>query len=154
MYEFKMATNEDIDEMVKLRMHEQYNCHHDWNLVTPELITETKKRLEEWLNKILFAFLIKKDGKIVATSCLMIQTYLPEIGNIPGIRGYLCNVYTIDEERRKGHQKYLANKIYEFARENHIVRIDLHANREEQVYEMYRNMGYDFVPNNGRLMIK
>ncbi len=154
MYECKIALYSDISELVKIRMLDQLELRSVLNNEDKDfkkLEEQTKKCLIKRLNKDLFGFVIKKDNKIVATAFIIIQEYLPEESNLTGIRAYLCNVYTVKEERKKGLQKLLFNKIVSFVKAKGIGNIDLHATPMKSVFDMYKKMGYEFTNNNAVL---
>lgn len=157
MYKFSIASSEDIEELVKIRLLEQENDWKNLRVISKEILTnlahETYKAFEERLNKDLIMFVIKKDNLIVAQAGLLIQQYLPQVDDFSGKRGYLTNVYTIKQERRKKLQLYLSDEIIKFAKNNGINRIDLHATPNKEIFLMYKKLGYQFVNNNARLFI-
>ena len=151
---FRMASNSDIPQLVELRMLEQEN---DWKGQYPiddKLKEQTRVAFEQMLNKTLFVWVAEENEKIVATKAVIPHQYLPQDEEVSGKRGYLCNVYTCVQYRRKGLQKELMKLITEFARDVlKIARMDLHASLAPEVFEMYRNAGWQFVTNNARLFL-
>lgn len=151
---FRMASNSDIPQLVELRMLEQEN---DWKGQYPiddKLKEQTRVAFEQMLNKTLFVWVAEENEKIVATTAVIPHQYLPQADEVSGKRGYLCNVYTCVQYRRKGLQKELMKLITEFARDVlKIARMDLHASLAPEVFEMYRNAGWQFVTNNARLFL-
>lgn len=153
MYKLEKATLNDVEELVNLRMIEQANDWKDEYPITEELKEATRQAFMERLNKDLIMFVIKKEGKIVAQAGLLLQNFLPQADDYTGKRAYLCNVFTIEPERRKKLQLVLADAIAIYAKEIGLYRIDLHATIEDSVFEMYKKMGYQFVDNNARLIL-
>lgn len=69
---------------------------------------------------------------IVAGAGLQLRPIMPSPdfdGNImpPAYQGYILNVYTEKEWRRKGLAEALVNRILEWCRENNIVELTLHS---------------------------
>lgn len=158
MYKLKKATKEDIDQLIDLRILEQINDWKDLCTITSENLKQlsqaTRKSFLKRLNKDLIMFVIKKDDKIVAQAGLLLQTFLPQMDDFIGKRAYLCNVFTIETERRKKLQLILSDEIVKYCQNEGIRRIDLHASLSQEIFDMYKKLGYQFVTNNARLLIE
>lgn len=151
---YRMARQSDIPQLVELRMLEQEN---DWKGEYPideNLKQDTQKAFEERLNQSLFVAVAEEDGKIVATAAVIPHLYLPQADEHSGRRAYLCNVFTLQEYRRRGIQIELQAFLYQFAKQElHIARLDLHASDGEAVSNLYQKLGWRFVTNNARLFL-
>jgi GNAT superfamily N-acetyltransferase len=80
---------------------------------------------------------------VVAGGGLIVRRLLPRPGNLQGgAEGYILNVYTEPEHRRRGLARELMEVILAWCRENHIARITLHASEEGRA--LYEGLG--FVP--------
>lgn len=152
---YRMANYFDIPQLLELRMLEQANDWKDQYPIDDELKARTKEAFEKMLNKTLFMIIAEDDGKIVATAAVIPHQYLPQADEHTGKRGYLCNVYTLKQYRRRGIQKELMKQIEEFSKNNlGIARLDLHASDGDAVYNMYTKLGWKFVNNNARKFLK
>jgi len=139
----KLAENKDIEELAKLRVLQQKD---DWKERysgnDQDLYNTTKKYLEEHVNKDLFTFIEILDNKIVATCGLQIIKYMPQCVE-SGTEGYICNVYTLKEYRKRGIQTRLLEKCIEFAKENNVIKIKLSTNNPEAI-NIYEKQGFKF----------
>ena len=151
---YKLATLEDINQFIELRILEQIN---DWNAkypVTEEFKNKTKEAFSKMLGKELYLFIAVEKKQIVATAGLLIQQYLPQMDDYSGRRGYLCNVFTLPDFRRQGIQKKLMKELIDYAKNSlNLSRIDLHSSLSPEVYQMYEKFGFQFVQNNARLLL-
>lgn len=151
---YRMATGLDIPQLVELRMLEQENDWKDQYPITQEFKDITKDFFEKNLVKNLYVFVAEENKKIIATAAIMPHQYLPQADEFTGKRGYLCNVYTLPEYRRRGIQKELFVQLKDFSkRVLKIARIDLHATLSPEVFSMYEKIGFKFVENNARLIL-
>lgn len=139
----KIAVKKDIDEISKLRVLQQKD---DWNELyygdDNKLYNLTFKYLEEHLNNDLIIFTEQLDNKIVATCGLQIIKYLPQC-NDNGIEGYICNVFTLKEHRKKGIQTNLLKECIEYAKSNNIFELQLSTDNLEAI-KIYKNLGFKF----------
>lgn len=148
---YRMATKQDIPQLVELRMIEQANDWKDQYPITDELKEATRKAFERRMGKSLFIWVAEDQGKIVATAAVIPHDYLPQADELSGKRGYMCNVYTIVAYRRRGIQKILAKLLEQFCKDKlKIARLDLHASDGEEVRKMYESFGYSFRDNGAR----
>ena len=108
---FKVAKYEDIEEISRLRILQQKD---DWQELYPnkdeDFYKITKNYLEEHLNHDIFFFIETIDDKIIATCGLQIIKYMPQCVE-SGIEGYICDVFTLKEYRRKGIQTNLIRDV-------------------------------------------
>lgn len=80
--------------------------------------------------------------KIVATCGLQVIDYLPQC-NDNGKYGYICNVYTVDENRRQGIQKELLNEVIKFAKEKKLSELSLSTDNKDAIM-LYEKVGFYF----------
>mgnify|MGYP005754556805 FL=1 len=139
---FKVAKYEDIEEISRLRIMQQKD---DWQELYPnkdeDFYKITKNYLEEHLNHDIFFFIETIDDKIIATCGLQIIKYMPQCVE-SGIEGYICDVFTLKEYRRKGIQTNLIRECIKFAKENNIVKLKLLSDNPEAI-SIYRKQGFE-----------
>lgn len=139
---FRIAKYEDIEEISKLRVMQQKD---DWKELYPnkdeEFYIITKDYLEEHLNKDIFFFIEIIENKIVATCGLQVIKYMPQCVE-SGIEGYICDVFTLKEYRRKGIQTNLIKECIKFAKENHIIELKLSSDNPEAI-KIYQEQGFE-----------
>lgn len=139
----RIAKYEDIEQISKLRILQQKD---DWKDEYPnkdeELYEVTIKYLKEHLNKDIYFFIEVIDDKIIATCGLQIIKYMPQCIE-SGIEGYICDVYTLDEYRRKGIQTNLIKKCIKFAEEKNVIELKLSSDNPEAI-RIYERQGFKF----------
>ena len=134
-----IAKNENISELSKLRVlqqQEDYGERYPEN--DDEVYSATKTYLEEHLNKDIYFLVEVINDKIVGTLGLQIIKYMPTCLK-SGIEGYICNVYTLKEYRRKGICTNLVKECIKFAEENNIIDLKLTCDIPEarRIYEKH-----------------
>lgn len=138
---FRIAKYEDIEEISKLRVMQQKD---DWKELYPnkdeEFYIITKNYLEEHLNKDIFFFIEIVENKIVATCGLQVIKYMPQCVE-SGIEGYICDVFTLKEYRRKGIQTNLIKECIKFSKKNNIIELKLSSNNTEAI-RIYQGQGF------------
>ena len=140
---FRIAKQEDIEKISKLRVMQQKD---DWKELYPnkdeEFYITTKNYLEEHLNRDIFFFIDIIDNKIVATCGLQVIKYMPQCVE-SGIEGYICDVFTLKEYRRKGIQTNLIKECIKFAKEKHIIELKLSSDNPEAI-KIYKGLGFEY----------
>ena len=138
---FRIAKYGDIEEISKLRVMQQKD---DWKELYPnkdeEFYIITKNYLEEHLNKDIVFFIESIDNKIVATCGLQIIKYMPQCVE-SGIEGYICDVFTLKEYRRKGIQTNLIRECIKFSKKNNIIELKLSSDNPEAI-KIYQGQGF------------
>ena len=76
----------------------------------------------------------------MSTCGVQIINYLSQC-NDNGKQGYICNVYTIDEYRKKGLQEELLSKVIEFSKKNELFKLSL-ASDNEIAINLYKKFGF------------
>jgi len=59
-----------------------------------------------------------------------------------GIEGYICNVFTVKEHRRKGIQTNLIKECIKFAKINNIIKLKLSSDNPEAI-RIYKSQGFE-----------
>lgn len=62
------------------------------------------------------------NNKIILTCGLQLIKYMPQCVE-SRVEGYICDVFTLKEYRRKGIQTNLIKECIRFAKENNIIRL-------------------------------
>ena len=139
----KIAEYKDIEELSRLRIMQQKD---DWKELYPgkdkEFYNITKGYLEEHLNKDVFFFIEIIDNKIVATCGLQVIKYMPQCVE-SGIEGYICDVFTLKEYRKKGIQTNLIKECIKFAKENNIIELKLSSDNPNAI-KIYKEQGFEY----------
>ena len=137
----EMANNEDIEELSKLRVLQQKDDWQEEYEDKMDLKETTKKYLNTHLNKDIYFFIIRENNKIVATCGLQIIEQLPQCNN-NGLMGYICNVFTRKEYRKRGIQTNLLNKCIDFANKKDVKMIQLSTDNPEAI-SIYKKIGFE-----------
>ena len=146
MKEIRRLTINDLDEMIELRLEIQnYDLKYidaDKNILTEEeLVTKTKEYIENSLDNTLYMFGTFIDNKLVANCGFYIDRHFPTYTNKSGMIGYICNVYTKEECRKKGYMKDLFIYSFNYAKELGITKFQLNS-LDENAIKMYKSFGF------------
>ena len=132
----RRATTEDIDVLIDLRE----------AFVSEFSDDEThRKSLVEYLQRALsldsfLSWLVLVDGRVVATSGMVVyERMMRSKGAGVGLEGYVLNVYTYPEHRRRGYGRLAMEALLECARERRI-RLTLLATDDGR--PMYESLGF------------
>lgn len=140
---FRIAKYEDIEEISKLRVIQQKD---DWKELYPnkdeEFYRITKNYLEDHLNKDIFFFIEIIDNRIVSTCGLQVIRYMPQCVE-SGIEGYICDVFTLKEYRKRGIQTNLIRECIKFAKKNRIIELKLSSDNLEAI-RIYQGQGFEY----------
>ncbi len=136
----------DIDQMVDMRIelqkHDKAYMEQKEILSTrSELVENTKEYLRSHLNKNLFMFGVFVDDLLVANCGVYIEEYFPCYPNPSGKIGYICNVYTRGEYRKRGYQKKALNMCLDYAKELKIIDFKL-TTRNPKAVKLYKSLGF------------
>lgn len=105
--------------------------------IDAELDTFFKK----WLvSKDFLQLIAEENGKLLSTAAIVYYDLPPSFTNKIGVRGYVTNVYTAPEHRRKGLSKMLLEKILEDAKSRGIKKIWLGASKLGR--PLYEKLGF------------
>lgn len=139
--EIKQLTKEDIPELLNLRIEQQKEYHECVNEEEKSIIDNTKKYLEENLNKDFYMYGAYKDEELVSMCGYIVRLSLPTMTNIEGRIAYLCSAYTKKEHRGQGIIKELLNKSLEECKKHGIKRIKLNSSKENAI-KTYSKLGF------------
>ncbi|HIR73972.1 TPA: GNAT family N-acetyltransferase [Candidatus Ventrenecus avicola] len=138
----RMATNSDIEKICELRIFQQKDEWQEEYIDKFDLYNSTKKFLTNHLNKDLYIFINIIDENIVATCGQQVVDLLPQC-NDNGKLGYICNVYTVQSNRRQGFQKTLLNEIIKFAKEKRVHKLSLDTDNKDAIM-LYKKLKFYF----------
>lgn len=96
---------------------------------------------KKWLvSKDFLQLIAEENGKLLSTAAIVYYDLPPSFTNKIGVRGYVTNVYTAPEHRRKGLSKMLLEKILEDAKSRGIKKIWLGASKLGR--PLYEKLGF------------
>lgn len=153
----RLANKEDIKILAKYRVLLEKEDWKDTYVGNDEdLYNATINYLKEHLNKDCYVFVYddKKDG-IVAVCTMLLFNHMPDCDDLTSIRGFLCNIYTEPNYRRKGIQKELIGKCLEYTKQKGVKKFTLNANpKNEKALNLYKKYGFSFDPNTGEFKME
>ena len=142
MITFDIAKEEDIEELIRLRI---AYMKDDFGSVSEEEKVGMESQLPDYfkrrLGKELIAFVARAEGRLVAAAYLLIiekpaNPFLPN-----GLDSEVLSVYTEPEYRGKGICSTLMTNMIEYSKEHGLSRIDLVATSEG--YPIYKKLGFE-----------
>lgn len=139
--EIKQLAKEDIPELLNLRIEQQKEYHECLNEKEKSIVENTRKYLEENLNKDFYMFGAYINGELVSICGYIVWLSLPTMTNIEGRIAYLCSAYTKTEYRGRGIIKELLNKSLEECKKHGIKRIKLNSSKENAI-KTYSKLGF------------
>ena len=95
------------------------------------------------------AYVAVADGRVVATSALIVRRNPPSAKNLEGLEGFILNVFTIPAFRGQGIATSLLKRTIATAREARCSRVVLHA--AEKAVPIYMRAGFVAVNSEMRL---
>ena len=96
---------------------------------------------KKWLESNDFIQLIaEENGKLLSTAAVIYYDLPPSFTNKIGIRGYVTNVYTAPQHRRKGLSKMLLTKLLKDAETRGIKKLWLGASKDGR--PLYEKLGF------------
>lgn len=139
---FDTAREEDIDELVRLRllyMKEDFGqvSERDEKLMRRSLPGYFKRKL----GNELVAFVARDQGRLIAAAYLLIIEKPASVLLPHGLMGEVLSVYTEDEYRGRGICSHLIEDLIEYGKKAGLDRIDLKAT--DDGYNVYKNKGFD-----------
>jgi GNAT superfamily N-acetyltransferase len=108
---YRLATSNDIDQLVKLRVLMQKEVHQatDDN-VDSDYLTGVEKYFKRTINAgSYYSAVAEINGELVAATGLVVYEKPPSLKGRSGRVGYITNVYTLPEYRKQG----IASKLME-----------------------------------------
>jgi len=129
MLSYRLATIDDIDDLVSLRIiflqeAEEVNPSISVDEMKASLYNYFKDKIS---SNLFVSWLAFDEEKIVATSGMSFHIVPPSHGNLTGEEAYLMNMYTLPEYRKQGIGGELLNRTIEEAWKRGIRKIRLNA---------------------------
>ena len=144
MYRIRLATLDDLDELIRLRLD---FLEEVGNLKAGVDAAELGALMRDYLARKMpagefLAWVAESEGAIVATSGVTIFERPPNGSNPSGVEAYLSNMYTLPAWRGRGLGTALVATVVAHLKRTRVRRIWLHAT--EQGRTVYARAG--FVP--------
>ena len=139
-FEYKRATVENIDELVRtriivLRAANKLSDNVDMSVVEQESFAYYKCALETGEH---IAYLVYDNGTFVGAGGVSFYQVMPTYHNSTGKKAYIMNMYTVPEYRRQGIASYTLDLLVRDAREQGVSQIALEAtDMGRPLYERY-----------------
>ena len=105
--------------------------------IDPELEIFFKKSL---VSKDFLQLIAEEDGKLLSTAAVIYYDLPPSYTNKIGVRGYVTNVYTAPQHRRKGLSKMLLTELLKDAEKRKIKKLWLGASKDGR--PLYEKLGF------------
>jgi len=139
-YEYKRATIEDIEELVRtriivLRAANKLSEDIDMSLVERESSAYYKRALETGEH---IAYLVYDNGKFIGAGGVSFYQVMPTYHNPSGKKAYIMNMYTAPEYRRQGIAFHTLDLLVKDVKKQGISQIALEAtDMGRLLYEKY-----------------
>ena len=139
-FEYKRATMEDIDELVRtriivLRAANKLPDDEDMFVVEKESYAYYRRALETGEH---IAYLVYDNGAFVGAGGVSFYQVMPTYHNPTGKKAYIMNMYTASEYRRQGIAFHTLDLLVKDARKQGISQITLEATEMGRpLYERY-----------------
>ncbi|MBD5541189.1 MAG: GNAT family N-acetyltransferase [Lachnospiraceae bacterium] len=105
-----------------------------------QLESATKQYYLSHINKDLISWGIFQKEKIAAIGSLCLFTRIPYKENLSGLEGYILNIYTSPQFRKRGFANQILDNIIKYSQKNNIKRLWL--NSSEQGKKIYAERGF------------
>ena len=139
-FEYKRATMEDIDELVRtriivLRAANKLSDDVDMSVVEEESYAYYRRALE---NREHIAYLVYDNGIFIGAGGVSFYQVMPTYHNPTGKKAYIMNMYTAPEYRRQGIAFHTLDLLVKDAKEQGMLQIALEAtDMGRPLYERY-----------------
>lgn len=139
-YEYKRATMEDIEELVRtrilvLRAANKLSDDVDMSLVEQETYAYYKWALKTGEH---IAYLVYDNGTFIGAGGVSFYQVMPTYHNPSGKKAYIMNMYTAPEYRRQGIAFHTLDLLVKAAKEQGVSQITLEAtDMGRPLYEKY-----------------
>ena len=139
-FEYKRATIEDIDALVKtrkivLRAANKLSDDVDMSVVEAESYAYYRRALETGEH---IAYLVYDNGKFIGAGGVSFYQVMPTYHNPTGKKAYIMNMYTAPKYRRQGIALHTLNLLVKDAKEQGVSKITLEAtDMGRPLYERY-----------------
>ena len=143
---------EDVEFFLDLRLKLFYELQEiDKNDNIENLKNSTKEYYLKNIDKSLITYGIFEENKIVSIGSLCLFERIPYMENISGREGYILNIYTLLEYRKKGYGKQITEKLIEHSKEIGIKKLWLNASEEGK--KIYLKLGFKEKNNEMEIFI-
>ena len=141
-YEYKKATIEDIDELVRtritvIRAANKLSDDVDMSLVEKESYEYYKRALETGEH---IGYLVYDNGTFIGAGGVNFYQVMPTYHNPTGKKAYIMNMYTAPEYRRQGIAFHTLDLLVKDAREQGVSQIALEAT--DMGWPLYEKYGF------------
>lgn len=140
IFEYRRATIEDIDELVRtriivLRAANKLSDAVDMSLVEKESCAYYKRALADGGH---IAYLVYDNEKFIGAGSVSFYQVMPTYHNPSGKKAYIMNMYTASEYRRQGIAFHTLDLLVKDAKEQGVSQIALEAtDMGRPLYEKY-----------------
>ncbi|MBQ4524004.1 MAG: GNAT family N-acetyltransferase [Lachnospiraceae bacterium] len=140
IFEYKKATIDDIEELVRtriivLRAANKLSNDVDMSMVEKESYTYYKRALETGEH---IAYLVYDNGTFIGAGGVSFYQVMPTYHNPRGKKAYIMNMYTSPEYRRQGIAFHTLDLLVKDAKEQGVLQIALEAtDMGRPLYEKY-----------------
>lgn len=141
-----------VNEFCRLRMElfEELGEINKYDDIT-ELRSVTKQYYLSHINKDLISWGIFQEEKLTAVGSLCLFARIPYKENLSGSEGYILNIYTSPEFRKRGFANLILDSIIDYSKKNNIGRLWL--NSSEQGMDIYSRRGFIKINNGMELFL-
>ena len=151
-FEYKRATMEDLDELVRtriivLRAANKLSDDEDMSVVEEESYAYYRRALETGEH---IAYLVYDNGAFIGAGGVSFYQVMPTYHNPTGKKAYIMNMYTALEYRRQGIAFHTLDLLVKNARKQGISQITLEAT--EMGRPLYEKYGFVKMENEMELI--
>lgn len=147
----RQATVDDIPDLVRLRR----MMFEAMKVGDPLIVEATERACTAYFAEAIPSgafhgwLAVTPAGEAVSACGVVIDQHPPTPGNFSGRVGYMMNVVTTPEYRRRGLARRVTQAALQWLEEQGIQRVALHATEMGQ--PLYESLGFEVVPNEMRL---
>ena len=135
---YRLCTKDDIPLMCQMRKQQLMREGVDTRIdLDPDMYRFFTDKMADGS---LVEWFLEENGEVIATAGILFIEMPPSYNNPTGIRGYITNMYTAPEYRRKGIATSMLSKLMEEAKARSVNRICLRAS--EQGRPVYEKFGF------------
>lgn len=140
--QFRFATLDDIDELVRLRVLMQFEVNHTGEKTVPEEFT---RKVRDYFLKTIpqnkyYSSVATFENKIIASAGVVFYEKPPTIYGGSGLIGYVTNVFTEEKFRRLGVGTQLMRELNVLALK--LGADKLHLGATSDGLSIYKSVGY------------
>lgn len=142
--EIRKAELVDLDALVSNRMEFILSMRNNEITISDEFRKNTYEYMKKHIEDDSMAiFIAVEEGVIVSSAMVCYYQLLPTISNQSGNTGYILNVYTLPDFRRRGLASELVNNIKQDAKDRKVSRLILNAT--DMGRPVYEKLGFEDV---------